>query len=323
MDVALANLRALERRYLHGSLAPVAAATVAAELRSPGSIDLDSVLRHHDDEEVVDETEVFLRDAFDDLLAYYGLVEVGSLLGVLPRELPGDMARTAREVLETPEVHRYYTRRYPLLLPDLLRRRVVGSWSRRLDVDAAEAPSLFARFLDVNAVLDAPSQTDEVEAFLWLLDGGSWGTADLSDMIKLLRNPKRVTDALRTPAEDADKLELAVHGFREFLVFCTSLDALLQSCPPPAAAAFWHQHAYWFRIVRRDVASAVDEAIEALSGWRAPAANARTRRRPRWAEPLDLERERRDAKQSMDALRTTVRRLTSGAYGAPMMRPDA
>ncbi|MGC3997996.1 MAG: hypothetical protein QM767_11090 [Anaeromyxobacter sp.] len=225
-------------------------------------------------------------------------------------------------MLETPGVHRYYTRYYPLLLPELLRCRLEGSWSRQLPVDGAEAPVLFARFLDVNAILDSPSQSDEIETFLWLLDAGSWGTVDITAFLELLRDPEEMVKALQTPAKKASRLGLAVHGFREFLVFCSALDALLQSCPPQVAAAFWHQHAYWFKIVRQKVASTIDQALAALSGWEPPATGPRSRSASSPAQEDDLAtlQSALDARESMERLREVVRRLTGGAYGASLGR---
>src|SRR5579864_9133186 len=97
--------------------------------------DLEELLRDHREDAIEDEDEVAMRDAFDDLLAYYGCVEIAAIIDFIPSPLPVDFRNSAVQVLTNPFVRRYYRRYYPLLLPDMLLARAAGIKSRHEKAD--------------------------------------------------------------------------------------------------------------------------------------------------------------------------------------------
>src|SRR6185369_241790 len=109
------NLDDLWHRFQRTTSAADALEEVAA-----GEWDLEYLLRYHGDEDVDDEDEIWLRDAFDDLLAFYGCVEIAALVGFVPNPLPARFRTSVVSTLGNAYVRRYFRRHYPLILPDAL-----------------------------------------------------------------------------------------------------------------------------------------------------------------------------------------------------------
>ncbi len=265
MDYLETNFADLEQQYLRRDETSEALALLRRS-RSPGKgIDLTWLLRHHDEGDVTD-PETRKRDSFDHLLAAYGLLEIASIIRFVPGDVPIAFREEALGQLSHPAVKKYYETNYPLLLPSLYRKRLAGEASEDQPGDQTQLHGLFSRFLGLVNRLDAD---EEVETFLWFVDSGSIGSANLGTTKRLLRNHDRTMKVLLKRAEDRTAAEDSVCGAESFLRFCAELDALLAEAEdfPVFQAAMWNFYAYWFRLIGRDLGDALVGILDTLAGW--------------------------------------------------------
>lgn len=284
MDYLETNLADLEQQYLRGERTATAVDLLRRSLAPREERALAWLLRHHDEGDVTD-PETRQRDSFDDLLAAYGLLEIASIVRFVPGTVRPSLRGEALAHLSHPALKRYYETNYPLLLPRLYRMRLEGAGSWDQPGDEAQLHGLFSRFLGLVNRLDAD---EEVGTFLWFVDSGSIGPADLQSTRRMLGNAERTMKALLTPAEDRTVVEKSVCGAESFLGFCGELDDLLTEAEafPVFQAAMWHFHAYWFRLIRRDLADALLGILGTLGGW--AAATEHAQEVPERSRPGDL-----------------------------------
>jgi hypothetical protein len=302
------NLIEIWDRYHSSTCASEALDEIRSESSGSGGFDLENLLRYHGDDEVEDEDEVAMRDAFDDLLAYYSCVEVGAIIGFVPSPLPGEFRATAAGVLCNPYVRKYYRKNYPLLLPDMLLIRISGLEAiNEKERAASEAIPLFFEFLHISMMTD---DNPSIEMFLWFLDDGYHKGCDWNSTLAILTKPQKLVKALSSSPRNWNPAEQAVDGLRQFLGFCVALDDLLaRSEPFPLfRAAMWHYHGYWFRILRGEVRKKLENALRVFDSWlRSPTAKQLSKD---VAEIL-----RHEAEISLKQVRKVVKRLTGTAYG--------
>lgn len=270
-------------------------------------VQLDHLLRSHRTKTVYGR-EVELRDAFDELLEYYSLLEIGCLARVIPDEFEADARRHAVWELGQPSLRRYYTEHYPLLLPRLFLRRMETGKGPEIPLPE-DASARYARFLDLNALL---RKDESVDTFLWFLDEGFLDDSySIKSVLAVLRDPEELMRCLmRDPGDgNATPLERGVEGFRTFLGFCADFDTFLQSGAkyPELHSAFWHYHGYWFRNINALVGPLMHEAIDNLMSWNAELAAS---------GPDDGDRGLIDAQAKQ--LHASIDRLTSDRYARPL-----
>jgi len=305
------NLAELWHRFSTNTNAAQALAEMRAQASGDGEWDLAELLRNHEDEPVEDDDEISMRDAFDDLLAFYSCVEIAALSGLVPAQLPRAFCLDAANILCNRYVRSYYRTYYPLLLPDMLIARV-GRVRARREQTRFELWPIFFEFLHICSILeDDPS----VEMLLWFLDDGYHLGCDWDTTLAILTRPKRLVEALQRAPRRRNPAEQAVEGFRKFLGFCFALDDLLSRSSrfPLLRAAMWHYHAYWFRTIRGEVREALEGAFTALQSWlSSPAAKqlAEPEKAVLWAE----------ATRSLRDIRLVVKRLTGTSYGSVLTR---
>jgi hypothetical protein len=234
-------------------------------VRQTGQARLWHLLRHHEEEFVIGK-EVLLRDAVDDLLSFYGVVEVASSIDFVPSCLPADFHSEALGCLSNPAVRRYYEWNYPLPIVNRFRLRLLG-WATGRDTSKdITKVSLFYRFL---SLLETIQSDNYVTSFLWLLDSGDEGGYDIDDVLSVLSSPKRfLTSTSRRPNQQS-KLDRAVVGFSRFLNICVEYDHLLQD-----AAAFallcdsmWSHQAYWFYRLHEEFGEALERCVKVANRW--------------------------------------------------------
>lgn len=267
------RLEGLEARFYSDERTELARGRLARPTILALELPLDRLLRNHVVDPIRTEREVLERDSFDFLLSYYGLVEIALIAGHLTEPLPEDFVERTLSELEQVEVVRYYEVHYPLLLPQLLRRRLQKPHGRnRVAPEHAEkAEELYMLFL----ALTASRQRDaNIEGFLWLLDdgidpetGSNW-----TQLIQRLDHPEEVQSSLRRFASAHDRreaLDVALVGLFRYLDHCHSLARLIRDAEalPELASGFWHLDAYWFRHLRTKVGSHLDAALEAMAKW--------------------------------------------------------
>jgi hypothetical protein len=269
-------------------------------------LDLKVLLRDHQKEEIDDTEEVILRDAFDNLLAFYSCVEIAATIGFVPNLLPAEFRSAAVKTLCNRDVRRYYRKHYPLLLPDMLLARIAGLRKARENADG-ETMALFFEFLHISSMLE---EDPSVDVLLWFLDDGYYGEYDWQSTLAILRKPHTLMKVLRRQPSGWNPAERSVDGLRKFVDFCVAFDDLLvrSAAFPLFRSAIWNYHSYWFRMLRGEVRAAVDEALDSLQAWSTSPAPDQLSKRD--ARALSA-----DAAASSRRVRQAVRRLTGAKYG--------
>jgi hypothetical protein len=275
-------------------------------------IDLAWLLRHHDEEQITDD-ETWQRDEFDDLLAYYGILEIASLVGYIDESLPQHLRKRIELNLSDASVRKYYTKHYPLRLPKLLYQRITADDGEVLANGDGEPQRLFARFLSLVNYFETD---DDMDAFLWFLEAGSYDDYGLEDTLKILAKPQKTIEVLEMKPKERNWGERSVIGARKFLDCCEQLDELLKMAKPyrPLKQYFYDYFAYWFVLVADEVGNAVDRIMRSFATWasksqtQTPTSSDRSKYRPptKWEEDGERkhaawERHASASKQTMDA----------------------
>lgn len=267
------NLRYLEKRWL--SLPQVVAA-----LRTFSKVPaakLHHILRHHDEtDEGISDAETWIRDEFDFLLSFYGIVEVGLMIGFV-KEVPPAFSKKHLPILCHRAVRQYYDWNYPLDLPRRLRERLQSGVCYNV-TSTRELNAAFYEFVELTMVIESD---EDLESFLWCLDGGArrigrkWCDIDLVN--KSLAKPARLAEAIQTPASERDELDRALNGFCKFIQFCESLTSLLERVKTQrqVAEAMWLGHVYWLRKLDGELGPGLNSAIQSLVKWDVPLADKR------------------------------------------------
>jgi hypothetical protein len=260
------NLEYLCDEYLFGTSAGVA----YRNFQRWDDDRLGVVLRHHNqtDKEGLSDEETWRRDEFDYLLGFYGIVEIAAMIGFVGK-MPAEFRDAHLPILRHPAVRRYYEWNYPLELPRRLRKRLMEGMAgvephRRLSVK-------FFAFLELTRVIE---RDDDVESFLWTLDGGwreypSGTECDIDIVRKALRKPERFIEALQIPQKERNEVQLALNGFYKFIQFCEEFEKLLcqLQAVPEVAEAMWLHHAYWFTQFEMQIGRNFLRTLEELGKW--------------------------------------------------------
>lgn len=291
------NLAQLTRRFLDGTAAAEGARLVDATPEKELALVLQSHWLRRPRQR-----NISRRDAVDHLIEYYSLLEVASIAGCVPRPMPEDVRHIALKRLTRPAVVRYYTRYYPLLLPQLFVRRLRG----RDAVESTDSYPEFVRFLHVNELRAG----EAVELFLWFLDGRTLDGYALEDVLQVFANGERLVRVLTNRREKQNARDFGVRGLLFFLQFCRELDGLLRSCDekPALQSAFWHYHGYWFQQLGLQVMGIIAAVIESYRDYVGTGPNAREKKLIR-ATHAD-----------MDQAQRSMQRLVSGIYSAALDR---
>jgi len=207
------------------------------------------------------------RESFDQLLSYYSLLELAFQQRLIDG-LPNALANQARRHLSHTAVRAYYEVHYPLVLPQLLARRLVGvPFMPSLQSFEAERLSRYWAFQDMTRILNdpraAPGEWTDAEAFLWLLDDGV--TEDgyiLEDLINAFADEDRVSVALL--GADDDWLQACIRGLYNFLSFASEIDPFLNGQDAISASAYWHFHGYWFALMGSHLSRTIERALNQL-----------------------------------------------------------
>jgi hypothetical protein len=208
------------------------------------------LLRHHDEREISDE-ETWVRDDVDYLLSYYAILQVGITAGVLDLQPNDALFESASELLNYPPLVHYFTKSYPLELPDRMRARFeapggpenLGSEQPK-NSTSIQRKGLFSAFLPLTALLE---QDNDMEAFLWLLDGGWRGQWHDERLEKALRHPKEAATLLMDKRPDPLGHRV-MQGAMKFIEFAVALDILLDQASdfPDLQEEMYLFHSYWF-----------------------------------------------------------------------------
>jgi hypothetical protein len=214
------------------------------------------LLRHHEQKRISDK-ETWQRDYFDNLLSYYSMLELALLAGAVESLPEGDKAVAVTE-LSHPALGVYYREHYRLVLPQFLLERLKGQ--HRSVVSSGKAINAFLQYVP----LAHHAETDEdMECFLWFLDGGVRGGYDYSDTLEVLGSRKRLLKSMLKRPSDKTPLDASVEGFGKFLNFCVQLDVTLQASSnwPLFQSEVYENHSYWFQQMGRKLGKQVFRAL--------------------------------------------------------------
>ncbi len=266
---------------------------------------LEHLLRDHRQDEAISNNETYQRDAFDFLLSDYGILEIACLIKYVSEPLPLELAETARWNLSCPAVLTYYRESYPVLLPELFHRRLVGAWTLHEDIgkDPTQLHHLFCEFL---GLVNAQRNDEAMDIFLWFLDDGWRDGYSIDDTIAELRNPETLISRIVKPPPDRDTLDVSVRGFQNFVTLCISLDELLQRSAVYRyfQSAQWYHYAYWFECIRETVGDSIDKAFEQILNWS-----------PKGKNESEIAQTKRAIVEYVATIRKVLKRLLSGEYG--------
>ena len=262
-DLQQINLADLKQIYLFETEA--VNAVQALEKRGADMPYMSHLLRHHEIT-VTDPEEINLREAFDQFMEFCALLEIAAIASYIPPagEWPQQQRDSVLQALQHPAVRKFYENHYPLVLPQLLRRRLEGGVA--LVERGEDAPGLYVRLLDLNV---ATRPDIELTTFFRMLDQFRIGGYRISDLIGVLKDPDSFFDHIARPPSKRTPLEHGLRGLSRFLVFCDRLGGWLKASGklPLLQSAGWHLYGYWFGIMRETLAPVLIGALDEFQEW--------------------------------------------------------
>lgn len=241
--------------------------------RKDGDTQLHCLLRHHGETVAgIGEPEIYYRDEFDFLLAYYSLRELAAVINYVPLEYDSSVA-LAEEILNHPAIVLFSEQHYPLLLPSFARERLNGKWTTHESAGSAfsdEATDLvvgvFEEFLQL---LQRRYADREIDTFLWFLDDGYLEGESLADTIEDLGNPAKIEHAFSLSYRKRSHTEDSIVGFVRFIRYSQQLLWLLEQLPKDSLiqSGLWHYHVYWFTEMAHDFRAVLASAIQRIEKW--------------------------------------------------------
>ncbi|MCA9037815.1 MAG: hypothetical protein KDA91_21945 [Planctomycetaceae bacterium] len=213
------------------------------------------------------------RDWFDYLLEYYSILEIAGALQSLPDPLPDELKNRALQDLSHPAVRLYYERHYPLLLPQLFRRRLETGEGVQVQFGANGAEDsrekayyLFSVFIGLATWM---CNDPEIETFQWFLDDGMRGGFKIRDTIRVIRNRDQFANSITKSESKRNTLDKSIIGFQKFVEFCIRFHQLLESAHPfpVLQGQLWQFFEYWFVALSDKVGRYVLEAVQHFADW--------------------------------------------------------
>lgn len=206
-------------------------------------VDLNKLLRSHYEYDIKPE-ETYLRDDIDEVLHYYGVLELASLIGYVRLDNSAKEHQRIVTHLKYPPLYKYYARSYPIYLPQGLLVRLEG----KDNFDSIMPARGFPQLVEFLSVSEQVNQDDEVNKFLWMLDDGIDNDGlNLDDFKSLLNNEDKLIKGL-TKQRRRNSLDMALRGYSKFLSFSLLLYQFLRSADdyPLFQSACYHYHRYWY-----------------------------------------------------------------------------
>lgn len=252
-------------------------------------------LRSHLLEHIDSDGDVEYRNDLDNLLSFYGYLEIGLATQVL-RDLKLEVFDTARRVLRIEAVRRYYETFYPVALAGALRLRLDG----RPVLAPRSETEVFSELITLHYQL----LNEDVEIYLTLLDDFIVDGIDFDTLLESVGKPREFAQRMLDPEQEDDVLASGTRGLVRFLQFSQSFDNLLnRQTDPDLQSAMWHVHSYWYELMGGLIYGALSSLVEQFREW-IPSKPSKGVARG------DLKR----ASESLDESLSSLRRLTSATY---------
>lgn len=231
---------------------------------------LKHLLRDHREEEITSDKEVQFRDDMDFLIGYYNVLMCAILTKYVSPELPTETSREAIEVLRNPAVLDYYTKYYPLELPqilsdfiihgnDVLKQWKVGRRITRQDDIFEELIQLFRSRIE----------DEEIDAFLFLLDDGLFYDDEVSyhqsiySLLQFLELPQRMEARDMSEGKTA-LMEKLIWGFAKYINYLDAYAAILHKANRNhhVRAALWMLDSYWFERLQTKIGDRLVKVLQ-------------------------------------------------------------
>jgi len=297
MNLSETNFQQLKEEFYFKTAAPRASKI----LRKNGSNMkyMRRLLRHHE-EKAITNSDSKKRDSFDYLLGYYSMLELALLTGFV-QSLPVADKDEAISALSHPALGVYYREHYLFVLPQLLLERLNGRYPAVVRDSDGKVINAFLQYVPL-AYFAATDQ--DIECFLWFLDGGSRGGFSYRDTLKVLSSRKRLLKSVLQRPSHKTPLDASVEGFSKFLNFCVQLDVTLQASSkwPLFQEEMFENHSYWFEQMGKKLG---EKTFRALSNY------------------VEIKGDESPEEHYFKDVRNSLKRLISGKYKSGFERSIA
>jgi hypothetical protein len=250
----------LQELYFKGNSEAVKGKKVIDEYfaNSDGS-GLAKLLRYHGDK-AISNKETWKRDYVDFYIQYFSILSIAVIMGGINRDEFLNLRPQITYYLGDTAIRPYYTRYYPLLLPEIL------FWSalEREPFVINETGELLKNSFPVFHHLNQQIANDDVYQFLWFLDGGSSGRYDLDNLIEVLGDLEQYQKVMKYTSDNP--LRQSLNGFLDFLFFLEDFSAFLGRLESSVQkSAYWHFHGYWFKKIEENLKRTISRFFSGLT----------------------------------------------------------
>ncbi|MFS2185612.1 hypothetical protein ACCC92_03000 [Mucilaginibacter sp. Mucisp84] len=227
------------------------------------------LLRHHDEEEVVKGKEIRFREDMDFLLGYYTMLMAAVITGYLSPDILREITREAEEVLNNKRVKRYYSKYYPLALPELLYDFLTDEsvQVRTLRHIRDEQPIKGETFETVMLLIRSRIEDDDVDLFLSLLDNFHYYDSEVRKYIdiEVIWDRLRQYDNKKNKAMyNSDIFQSALLGFAKYILYLEAYSDVLGELEekPLSQSAIWHTDGYWLERLQTELGGVLYKGLE-------------------------------------------------------------
>lgn len=251
------NLKIISNQYRRKGAAAKAYKNLSGLIEKNDTLNLKNILRDHKDVPILESYLVSERDNIDFLIDYYSILEIGIIANYFPNNLPKPLKIEVEKILGNDYVRIYYSKHYPLILPQLLLKQISFS-NNQIDNSIKIQSNLFEKFLVLNQTIKTDKDVDQ---FLWFLDDGITGGYSISDLWNVLSS--RETIRYKLGGSNIHPLNRSLFGFIKYIQFLNDYADLLRQTSEfkLLQSSFWHYQSYWFDHMKEQLGDIVKVAL--------------------------------------------------------------
>lgn len=260
MDNKIINLAVINNQYRKKGAAAKGYKTVNSLIKEKKIDSLRVLLRNHKENPINSIIEVKERDNFDFYIDYISLLEIGLIANYIPNPLPLKTEREINFILNNEFVNKYFTKYYPLILPQLLLKHISSKPKIHyfLRKNIKNSTALFDRFLMLNQFV---KNDEDINQLLWFFDDGRTNGYSISDFWEILLN----RDIIKYKLGSSNKhpLNSALWGYIKYVQFLSDYADLLRDSKEDSLlqSAFWHHQSYWFENMKEKIGDIIKIGI--------------------------------------------------------------
>jgi hypothetical protein len=261
MDNKEINLEIITNQFRKKGAAAKGYTTVNTLIKKNEEVNLKILLRDHKVDTINSFLEVKERDNIDFLIDYFSILEIGLISGYLPNPLPRKTENEAKYLLTNEFLNKYFTKHYPLLLPQLLVKQITKYTGEQYFNKSYSANSfaIYDRFLILRQFI---KDDKDIDQFLWFLDDGYTAGYTISDFWNVLADQNLIEYKLGR--SNRHPLNSALWGFIKYVQFLSDFASLLKDAKEDSLlqAALWHHQSYWFENLKERVGDIINIGIK-------------------------------------------------------------